>query len=182
MRSTASERVERYRGLLTEYFAAPRHPFLNEENWLRARAGIIEEFEKIIHNVPKVSMEIQPFETEMLFTQSFPSKIQGQNVIVTFDGRNRGTDLDQILVIGAHYDSDGAPLLSLDDNGSGVVAMLEVARGLSDAILNKKAVLVNTVVFVAFDIQKFEYVRKCDERNSSLCFKRHYLRRRALVV
>lgn len=160
VKSTGSERLERYTALLTEYFAVPRHPYANEANWQRARAGIVSEFERIIHNVPNVTMEIQPFETEVMFTAAFPNRVEGKNIIVTFDGSNRGTDRDQILVVGAHYESDGAPLLSIDDNGSGVVAMLEVARGLADAILNRKAVLLNTVIFVAFDIQQFEHVKQ----------------------
>lgn len=167
VKSTANDRLERYTALLTEYFAVPRHPYLNEANWKRARAGIIEEFQKIVYNVPNVTLETQPFETEIRFTPSFPSLITGENIVVTFMGRHVGTDRDQILLIGAHYESDGAPLLSLDDNGSGVVAMLEVARGLADAIVNRKAVLLNTMIFVAFDIQQFEHEHAGSSKYSS---------------
>ena len=105
-------------------------------------------------------MEIQNFISEMSFSPNTATQLKGQNIIVTFAGRNRRTVKDEILVIGAHYDSDSLPLLSIDDNGSGVVAMLEVARGLADAIVNRKAILHNTVVFVAFDIQRFEHVMR----------------------
>lgn len=159
-RSTTTERIGRYKNLLVDYFALPRHPFLAEENWLRARSGIVSEFEKIIHNVPNVTMEIQNFRSEMSFSPNTATPLNGQNIVVTFQGRNRRTVKDEILVIGAHYDSDFSPLLSIDDNGSGVVAMLEVARGLADAIVNRKAVLHNTIIFVAFDLQRFEYVMK----------------------
>ena len=79
--------------------------------------------------------------------------------MVTFEGSNRigeGAG-DQVLVIGAHYDSDSSTL-GIDDNGSGVVAMLEVARALADAIVRRKASLLNSVIFVAFDHQKLHHV------------------------
>lgn len=152
-RSTAAERTGRYKSLLTDYFALPRHPYLNEVNWINARAGILSEFQKILHNVPNTTMEIQDFQTSISFVPNIATEIKGKNIIVTFAGRNRGKAGDEILVIGAHYDSDASVLISIDDNGSGVVAMLEIARGLADAIVNRKAVLVNTIMFVAFDIQ-----------------------------
>lgn len=156
-----TDRVDRYKSLLLDYFATPRHPFHNGENLARARTAIVSEFEKILYNVPNATMEIQQFETAVS-VESRPSvDIHGENIIVTFAGRNRRTAKDSILVIGAHYDSDRSPLLTIDDNGSGVVAMLEVARELADAILNRKAVLHNTIIFVAFDIQLFELVL-CD--------------------
>ena len=84
-------------------------------------------------------------------------KVQGQNIIVTFHGRNWGTAYDEILLVGSHYDSDNTETMSLNDNGSGVVAMLEVVRSLSDGLVNQRHVLLNTVIFVAFYIQQFEH-------------------------
>lgn len=152
-RSTSTERTDRYKSLLTDYFASPRHPYLNEANWLNARSGIMSEFEKILYNVPNTTMEIQDFHTTISFVPNIATDIKGKNIIVTFAGRNRGKATDEILVIGAHYDSDASVLISIDDNGSGVVAMLEIARGLADAIVKRKAVLLNTIIFVAFDVQ-----------------------------
>ena len=123
----------------------------------------MSEFQKIVHNVPNAAMEIQNFKTELTFAPGKTTEFSGQNIIVTFKGRNWQNGTDQILVIGAHYDSDASPLFCIDDNGSGVVAMLEVARQLSSAIVDRKAVLHNTVIFVAFDFQRFEYVRNCFE-------------------
>ena len=158
MRSTANERMDRYRTLLLEYFDAPRHPFTNEDNWLYARQGVIKELKQIIEKVPNVTMEVQDFHTDIL-NESNELMVEGKNIIVTFHGRNRGTSNDEILLVGSHYDSDNTGPLSLNDNGSGVVAMLEVVRGLADAIVNKRAVLLNTVIFVAFDVQRFEHVK-----------------------
>ena len=156
--STANERIDRYRTLLLEYFDAPRHPFINEDNWLYARTGVIKELKQIINKVPNVTMEMQDFHTDIMHELNESATVEGQNIIVTFHGRNRGTSNDEILLVGAHYDSDNTGPLSLNDNGSGVVAMLEVVRGLADAIVNKRAVLLNTVIFVAFDVQRFEHV------------------------
>lgn len=113
----------------------------------------MSEFEKILYNVPNTTMEIQDFRTTISFVPNIATDIKGKNIIVTFAGRNRGKATDEILVIGAHYDSDASVLISIDDNGSGVVAMLEIARGLADAIVKRKAVLLNTIIFVAFDVQ-----------------------------
>ena len=159
MQPKASERMDRYRTLLLEYFDASRHPLLKEENWLYARMGVIKELNQTLYKVPNVTMEIQQFKTDILYESNESTTVEGQNIIVTFNGRNRGTSNDEILLVGAHYDSDNTGPLSLNDNGSGVVAMLEVVRGLADAIVNKRAVLLNTVIFVAFDVQRFEHVR-----------------------
>jgi len=50
---------------------------------------------------------------------------------------------DEIYIVGAHYDSVGNP--GADDNASGVAAVLEAARVLSDESLE------STVTFIAFD-------------------------------
>ena len=121
--------------------------------------GVIYELRKILNKVQDVTMEMQDFNSDILRYPDEPTTVEGQNIIVTFHGRNRGTSNDEILLVGAHYDSDNTGPLSLNDNGSGVVAMLEVVRGLADAIVNKRAVLLNTVIFVAFDVQRFEHVR-----------------------
>lgn len=112
-------------------------------------------------------MEIQDFQTEISFVPNISTDIKGQNIIVTFSGKNRRKATDEILVIGAHYDSEASPLISIDDNGSGVVAMLEVARGLADAIVNRKAILLNTIMFVAFDIQNVMkyFLHVCGTKN-----------------
>jgi Zn-dependent M28 family amino/carboxypeptidase len=66
------------------------------------------------------------------------------NVCVNVEAELKGTTRpDQIVVVGAHYDSvAGSP--GADDNGSGVAAMLEVARLLRDSKPG------HTIRFVAF--------------------------------
>src|SRR5438445_641287 len=58
------------------------------------------------------------------------SKITGINIIGIMPGRNRGKEGDAIILVGAHYDTvRSSP--GVDDNASGVVALLETARILS---------------------------------------------------
>ncbi|MBD3297245.1 MAG: M28 family peptidase, partial [candidate division Zixibacteria bacterium] len=74
------------------------------------------------------------------------------NVICTKLGT---TEPDKVIVIGGHYDSyngDSDPLVyapGADDNGSGTVCVLEIARALAD-IPTKK-----TIIFVAFDGEEY---------------------------
>ncbi len=79
---------------------------------------------------------------------------------------------DEIVVLGAHYDSlEGTP--GANDNGSGVAALLAIARVFSD----KQPV--RTLRFVAFtneeppffqsnDMGSLVYARRCSERNENV--------------
>ncbi len=74
------------------------------------------------------------------YEEEFNDKFLYRNIIAEHYGTTLG---DEILVIGAHYDtvwgSSGA-----DDNASGVAVMLEIARQLKDVKLDR------TIRFVAF--------------------------------
>ena len=150
--------MTRYRSLLLKYFDWPRHPLVNDRHWLYVRSGLIKELEEIISKVPNVKLETQNFHTEIMYMQNKTTLVDGQNIIVTFHGRHRGTLNDEILLVGAHYDSENSRLQSVNDNGSGVVAILECVRNLADAIVNQRLGLLNTVIFVAFDVQRSQYV------------------------
>lgn len=65
-------------------------------------------------------------------------------------GKFFNTSEDQILVVGAHWDTFGLSP-GVDDNGSGVAAMLEAARILASA---KCFVPDFSVFFVAFDAEE----------------------------
>lgn len=88
------------------------------------------------------------------FTQSFTASKRGQsykgtNLIGILPGRYRGyPDKDEIVLLGAHYDTvETSP--GIDDNGSGVISILEVAR-----ILSNRGPLNHTVMFTAFDLEE----------------------------
>ncbi len=69
--------------------------------------------------------------------------VKGRNII----GVSNGSDTGSIFVVGAHFDtvkeSPGA-----DDNGSGLIAMLEIARIVSKYSFEK------SIHFVAFDLEE----------------------------
>ena len=73
----------------------------------------------------------------------------GSNVFSIYPGKFWGTPQDRVVIVGAHWDtvqwSDG-----FNDNGSGVVALLEMAR----VIVRNKCHLENSVIFVAFDLEE----------------------------
>lgn len=103
-------------------------------------------------------------------TQRFPvDRGEARNVAVAVPG---GARASEIIVVGAHYDSvTGAP--GANDNGSGVAALLELARLLRDA---KPA---RTLRFVAFANEEapfyrsdamgsWQYARRCRMRGEQV--------------
>jgi Zn-dependent M28 family amino/carboxypeptidase len=92
-----------------------------------------------------------------------------RNVIGELPGRDHA---DEIIVIGAHYDSVYA-CPAANDNGSGVAATLEIARILSDSQPSR------TIRFVAFPNEEppffrsdgmgsMRYARSCHERSDKI--------------
>jgi acetylornithine deacetylase/succinyl-diaminopimelate desuccinylase-like protein len=85
---------------------------------------------------------------EQKFSYGFQT---GINLIGIRPGRNRGIPgkTDSIIVVASHWDTvSGAP--GVDDNGSGSVAVVEVAR-----LLHKsKAQLDHTVIFACNDLEE----------------------------
>ncbi|XP_037078182.1 uncharacterized protein LOC119099179 isoform X2 [Pollicipes pollicipes] len=73
----------------------------------------------------------------------------GVNVVGVLPGRRWGTAGDRMLIVGAHYDTvPHSP--GFDDNGSGVAAMLEAARALSENGCRPEF----SLLFVAFDLEE----------------------------
>lgn len=129
-----------------ELAATPRNARENPEDHARAADWIAAEFEQIGLAVARQTFEI-PGEIPV---RSSPR--QGVNVIGTLKrthGESRGSRDSQAILIGAHYDtvpfSPGA-----DDNASGVAAMLECARVLSESNGDR------AVTFVAFDAEEIQ--------------------------
>lgn len=90
------------------------------------------------------------------WTQKFSS---GKNVV----GIINGSDLkDEFVVIGAHYDHMGRGYPGADDNGSGTVAVIEVAEALSRVAEMQRRTIV--VVFFSGEEQglvgSYAYVKK----------------------
>ncbi|XP_023335294.1 uncharacterized protein LOC111706611 [Eurytemora carolleeae] len=70
----------------------------------------------------------------------------GSNIIAVYPGVHYATKLDKIVVVGAHWDTV-ASTDGYNDNGSGVAAVLEAARAISES----KCKLKYSIFFVAFD-------------------------------
>ena len=96
-----------------------------------------------------------------------------KNDVVNIEAALAGTSLaDEILIVGAHYDSViGCP--GANDNASGIAGMLEVARLLADSAPAR------TVRFVAFvneeppffqtdDMGSLVYARRCRQRGENV--------------
>ncbi len=127
-----------------ELAATPRNARENPEDHARAADWIAAEFKQMGLAVSRQTFEI-PGE---ILVRSSPR--QGVNVIGTLNrthGESRGSRDSQAILIGAHYDtvpySPGA-----DDNASGVAAMLECARVLSESDCDRP------IAFVAFDAEE----------------------------
>ncbi|XP_053210166.1 uncharacterized protein LOC128393957 [Panonychus citri] len=129
---------------LVNHFSSPRNSFANDTLKQNARRVIIDKFVKL-----RLETWTHKFNaTEMRFL-NLPV-IEGMNIIAILPGSSRGTDQESLILIGAHYDT---VLLSpgVNDNGSGVSALLEVARLLT----TNQCHLKSTVIFAAFDLEEY---------------------------
>lgn len=95
-------------------------------------------------NANKLNAFRQDFTT---FSQSYRQVITGVNLIGIKPGLHRGTPNDSLIVIGAHYDTVGSTK-GVDDNLSGVVALIELAKSVTNVKLD------HTLIFVAFDYEE----------------------------
>ena len=73
----------------------------------------------------------------------------GGNIFGILPGKLWGTSKDRVVIVGAHWDTmiktDG-----YNDNGSGVVAVLELARQFVESRCQPK----NTIIFATFDLEE----------------------------
>ncbi len=93
--------------------------------------------------------------------------VEYKNVVSSF-----GPKSDEIIVIGAHYDSaDGLP--GADDNASGVAGLLELSRLLKDAQLEVEVQLVafsleEPPYFRSRDMGSFHYAKSLNDSNANV--------------
>lgn len=101
--------------------------------------------------------------------QSGPAEVRNIEVEIAGQGRR-----DEIIVIGAHYDSmTGSP--GANDNGSGVAAVIELAR------LSRGAQPARTLRFVAFANEELPFF-KTEEMGSRFYARRSQQRRENVVA
>jgi hypothetical protein len=116
---------------------------VDPEDHTRAANWIAAEFEQM-----GLAVSRQPFEIPGNVSAELPPRL-GTNVIAQLNHSSVALRDARAIVIGAHYDtvlnSPGA-----DDNASGVAAMLECARVLSDSDSGR------SITFVAFDAEEMQ--------------------------
>lgn len=80
----------------------------------------------------------------------------GINIIGIWPSKNRHLPGDKIILVGGHYDTVKGTT-GIDDNGSGTVALLQLAKKLGTI----KPVLDHTIFLVAFDLEEDVSVIVC---------------------
>jgi Zn-dependent M28 family amino/carboxypeptidase len=153
-------------------YAGPLKPLSDDEKLIAGNLrGHVEAIASREHNVFRsAELEASARYVEKAFArlgyavaaQRFQSgQVEVRNIEVEVSG---GTRASEIVLVGAHYDSV-AGAVGANDNGSGVAAMLELAR------LLKEANPARTLRFVAFVNEESPFYR------SDAMGSRHYARR-----
>ncbi|XP_070563506.1 uncharacterized protein [Ptychodera flava] len=122
--------------LIEDNFSQNRHHTAGMQTHIAARDFIKKTFEDY-----GLEVKLKSFPTSDTTTN-------GTNVIGVLRGTNSGTSNDSVLLVGAHYDTT-ATTPGVDNNGSGLAALLEMLRLLLQSTTG--CVNSNTMIFVAFD-------------------------------
>jgi len=142
--SHPSESLVDDRGSLMSFFRMinkERHSN-NEELKDEARDDIMATFKK--YGLETIGQKFRAQDR-----RSFRSTISGLNIIGVWPSKNRNKPGDKILLIGGHYDTVKGTT-GIDDNGSGTVALLKLAKMLG----TYKPVLDHTIYLVSFDLEE----------------------------
>ncbi|CAH1266425.1 Hypp3369 [Branchiostoma lanceolatum] len=145
--------------LLRDHFSANRHHVTNLPGKMAARDFIYDTWQ-----VYGMQVFLHNFLTAN-------SQYTGANVVGLWPGRYTGTAADRPVLLSAHYDTmRDTP--GVDDNGSGLAALLESAR----LITSQPCLQDYTVVFTAFDLEEWEEATNPGSACSSLgCGSREFV-------
>ena len=128
---------------IREYLSDTRH---HDSNYSRYK----ERTKKHIHD-EFVRFALKTY-NDTFRVPSLSSTVNFTTVIGILKGTKFGTKDDVILGVGAHYDTVNTTK-GVDENGSGVAALLEVTRQITD--MNKQGTKRgNTIIFVSFDLEE----------------------------
>ncbi|XP_068684350.1 uncharacterized protein YfbL-like [Montipora foliosa] len=128
---------------LLRHFNENRHHVINPQGKQRARDFIMKTFG---------DLELKTWSEE--FQPDYPQFASGYNIVGMIPGTLAGSPNDRLFVIGAHYDTVRTTSSGADDNGSGVVALLQVAKQIvADFKTCSRAF---SILFVAFDFEEWE--------------------------
>ncbi|XP_077865653.1 aminopeptidase S-like [Saccoglossus kowalevskii] len=98
-----------------------------------------------------VAFDLEEWQEELFEPVQFLCTYDGYNIIGVLPGPLIGTASDQVILLGAHYDSvQTTP--GVDDNGSGMAVLLDAAA----MVTNSNCTSRNTVIFVAFDLEEWQ--------------------------
>lgn len=151
--------IHSLRSMIENMFSFPRDHIVHPETKEKAREDILGKFKDF-----GLQVWTQNFTTPTITTPNGTEEArEGVNLIGVIPGARRGQLDDGIVLVGAHYDTV-ADTNGVDDNGSGLAVMLEVARAITEA----RCRLNNTLMFVAFDHEE-------DGAMGSNYFVDHYL-------
>ena len=128
---------------IREYLSDTRHHDSNYSDYK-------EKTKEHIHDV-FATFKLQTY-YDTFNVSSLSSTAQFHTVIGVLRGTKFGTKDDAILGVGAHYDT-GNTTKGVDENGSGVAALLEVTGKIME--MNKQGTKRgNTIIFVSFDLEE----------------------------
>jgi Zn-dependent M28 family amino/carboxypeptidase len=112
--------------------------------------GIAAYEKNAVEKMKPASKEILNSTIRFNIKNQTPEIFRGRNVLGVIEGENR----DQILVVGAHYDHkgkfNGFVWNGADDNASGTVAVMTIARACMATGVKPK----RTIVFAAWDAEE----------------------------
>ncbi|XP_035678147.1 uncharacterized protein LOC118416939 [Branchiostoma floridae] len=138
------------RALLTDRFSSTRHHVTGAD----AKRATAEYF---IRTMEDYGMQI--FMDAFLLSDR---KIQASNILALWNGRQSNTPNDKPVLLAAHYDTQrNSP--GVNDNGSGMAALMEAARVIS----SQPCLQEYTVGFVAFDF----WEREDRKETQSACYQ-----------
>ncbi|XP_068722102.1 uncharacterized protein [Montipora capricornis] len=129
---------------LLRHFNENRHHVTNPQGKERARDFIKKTFKDL--GLKTWSEEFQP---------DHPEFACGHNIVGMIPGTLAGSPDDRLFLIGAHYDTV-RNTYGADDNGSGVVALLQVAKQIVADFKTCSRRRPFSILFVAFDFEEWE--------------------------
>jgi len=142
---------------LKEYLSAmigPKNRFTAQEKMTQVENYIHKTFKKHGWIAQRQNFHYEIFHGANIdgsLTPETYSNIDGVNIVAT----KMGKEANRIVVIGAHYDTvSNSP--GADDNGTGIAALLELARILGRHSYSK------TLVLVAFDMEEIGFAGSID--------------------
>jgi len=150
----ARDRSESLRPLL-KHFNENRHHVTNPQGKQRVRQFILTTFQDL-------GLKVW-FEG---FKPDYPQYATGVNVVGMIPGTLAGTPSDRLFVIGAHYDTVRTTF-GTDDNGSGMVALLQVARQIATDFEGCPRSF--SILFVAFDFEEWENCKDVKKNPKCAC-------------